>query len=73
MEKRSEYRFSSYDAYENAKDAIYHASPSAYDKLVWEGKYGDYYYVALYDDLERDEVELVASRIAEFGGKYFPF
>lgn len=73
MEKRSEYYFSSYQCYEDAKDAIYHASRQAYEKLCWQGKYGDCYYVSLYDDLTQDEVELVASRIREFGGKYHSF
>ena len=73
MAKRSEYYFSNYESYENAKNAIYHASPRAYEKLYWEGKCGDNYYVSLYDDLTQEEVEMVAGRIREFGGQYHPF
>ena len=55
--KHSEYYFTNWDRYNDAKDAIYAHNPSAYSKLEWEGKYGDNYYVALYDDLTMDEIE----------------
>ena len=70
-EKRSEYYFTSYEMYENAKDVIYKQSPSAYSKVVWEGEYSGKYYVALYDDLSMDEIEIVARAIREFGGQYY--
>ena len=69
-EKRSEYYFTNYELYENAKDVIYKQSPSACSKLVWEGPHNDKYYVALYDDLSIDEIELVSRAIREFGGQY---
>lgn len=69
--KHSEYYFTNWDRYNDAKDAIYAHNPSAYSKLEWEGKYGDNYYVALYDDLTTDEIESVARYIREFDGHFY--
>lgn len=66
---RSEYVFYSYKAWNNAKDAVYNYSRSAYDKISWvEGT--ENYYARLYDDLEPEEAEDAATLIREQGGHY---
>ena len=74
---RSRYIFYLERDYENAKDAIYYANRTIYDKLYWYGDWGytnghDHAWrVDLYDDLLQEELEFAVGHIREHNGLYY--